>query len=60
MTNFEKVKAMTLEELADWEYPKDGIEGIEWCDNHSSCLDTVGSCKECFLKWLKAEAVCTN
>lgn len=51
MTNFEKIKSMTIEEMSY--YLCDGDE-LPLCPLHAPhCRD--GNCPECFRKWLETE-----
>lgn len=53
MTNGDRIRAMTDEELADW-------LGV-YCNGQTAqevgkpCVSGMGSCEECWLDWLKQE-----
>ena len=54
ITNADRIRAMTDEELADW-------LGV-YCNGQTAqevgkpCVSDMGSCEECWLDWLKDEA----
>ncbi len=50
MTNADRIRSMTDEELAEWLYERSD------CVVTLDCLDD--SCDECILKWLKEEMGC--
>ena len=53
MTNADKIRAMSDEELADW-------LGV-YCNGQTAqevgkpCVSDMGSCEECWLEWLRQE-----
>ena len=49
MTQADRIRAMSDEELADFMYAKD----IPWCDDSECTTETL--CKDCFRKWLQQE-----
>lgn len=55
MTNGDKIRAMSDEELAETELFLDEV----WCDNR--CMTTVifesMNCNKCKLRWLKQEVI---
>lgn len=61
MTNFERIKAMTIEELA--KVIDINIEGV--CKNFKYCRLTIGTkeefteddCNACAVRWLMEEAI---
>jgi hypothetical protein len=51
MTNFEKIKQMTVEEFAK-------MFGNGICENISNCLNTIdctADCDDCIIDWLNQE-----
>ena len=59
MTNFERIKAMSVEEMVDRIY---NDASIEYCNNLKECADlleldliTDSMCKSCLRKWLESE-----
>lgn len=52
MTNADRIRAMTDEELAEWLSDDDRV-----CPpKHPNCKKYVNSCKGCFLEWLQQPA----
>ena len=49
ITNADRIRAMSDDELADFMYAKD----IPWCDDSECPTETL--CKDCFSKWLQSE-----
>ena len=49
MTQGDRIRAMSDDELADFMYAKD----IPWCDDSECPTETL--CKDCFRKWLQSE-----
>lgn len=67
MTNADKIRAMTDEELANFLYRFNDIdEKVKFCTNKKVCIDLLDKgdtlpdewCKECLLEWLKSEVGC--
>lgn len=62
MTNADRIRAMTDEELANWLYDLIGnapevypwIGGVPDCN--MNCNGTTKTCRECWLEWLRKEA----
>ena len=59
MTNYERIKAMSVEEMVDRIY---NDASIEYCNNLKECanllelnLITDSMCKTCLRKWLERE-----
>ena len=62
MTNADRIRSMTDEELADWIYGQSD-EWSNWCPREApinpetlECLRNGGDCGKCILDWLKEEA----
>lgn len=53
MTNFEKIKAMSIEEAAN--FFNDLCSGCEYCLAEEVCTSDIRSCGKVFEKWLKSE-----
>jgi len=47
MTNYEKIKQMSIDEMAEF------IGECDYCNNDLECN---GNCDECCKKWLESEA----
>ena len=54
MTNADRIRAMTDEELADWLYMWAG--GAPSCDRELQEKPDTKSCRDCWLDWLKSPA----
>lgn len=57
MTNFEKIKAMTIEDMAKFLNASAGIDFCKMCENH--CEYDIGkftSCEYAIRNWLESEA----
>lgn len=55
MTNLDKIKEMTAEELADWVY--NTVDDFPpWCDECRSHHGEPYGCEKCMVDWLKEEA----
>ncbi len=55
MTNFEKIKAMSVEEMAEYLYRN--VADCEMCPAMKSCkAPTDIACKRTLLEWLEREA----
>lgn len=59
MTNYERIKAMSVEEMVDRIYDD---ASIEYCNNSKECANLLGlnlitdsMCKACLRKWLESE-----
>lgn len=53
MNNFEKIRNMTIDEMANFLYLADDCENI--CNCRYSCLDKDRNCAKEIKKWLKSE-----
>lgn len=51
MNNFEKIKAMSIDEMAEW---LANFDSCVFCG--ISCPDNVQGCDECFQLWLEQES----
>lgn len=67
MTNADRIRSMTDEELANFLYRFNDIdEKVKFCTNKKVCIDLLDKgdtlpdewCKECLLEWLKSEVGC--
>ena len=65
MTNADKIRAMTMDELADAMLKIDNIDAVApFCGNSDRCSEILdagelipeGMCKQCLMNWLQAEA----
>ena len=49
MTNYEKLRALSLEELVNW------IDGLDLCvGNLAACADAA-NCADCWTRWLESQ-----
>lgn len=52
MTNLDKIKEMTAEELADWIY--NTVDDFPpWCNESRGHHSEAGGCEKCMVDWLK-------
>ena len=60
MTNFERIKLMSIEDMADYIYAHDDELNDRICKFHGECPYgddvRVENCKECVKHWLESEA----
>lgn len=65
MTNADKIRAMSDEELAGLLYPFQNLEDkVKYCKNKKSCIDALNNdkdipdnmCKKCLVDWLQSES----
>ena len=63
MTNYEKIKAMPLQEMAEWINKLDILE-IEYCKSDCEWMNDddipEGECIKCAERWLEEEAECIS
>lgn len=64
MNNFERIRAMSMEEMADAMLTVDEIgETVPFCSNSNRCQEAIESgelvtkemCKQCLIAWLQSE-----
>ena len=51
MTNYEKIKAMSIDEMTEW---LANFDSCVFCS--TNCPDNVQGCNECFQQWLESES----
>ena len=65
MTNADKIRAMSDEELAGLLYSFQNLEDkVKYCKNKKSCIDALNNdkdipdnmCKKCLVDWLQSES----
>lgn len=56
MNNFEKIKAMDIDEMAEWLYKFNDDSLCEYCYGCNKENEELG-CEEYFKQWLESEAV---
>lgn len=61
LTNADKFRNMTDEELAEWLFPLCTGDLIGFCQNKEWCIENIPNipqehCKQCLLDWLKGSA----
>lgn len=55
MTNFERIKGMSVEELAEFLLEKNLKNTTEDTCKSADCMFRHKSCKDCFKEWLESE-----
>lgn len=55
MNNFEKIKSLTLDEMAEWLYEFNDYSLIHYCYGCGQDNNELG-CKEYFKQWLQQES----
>ena len=57
MTNFERIKAMTVEEMAAlFEDIIDGLKSCHYCPAFKLCIETEETCDTAIKQWPESEA----
>jgi len=64
MTNADRIRAMSDEELAEWIYNMPGSDGVDFCKKKAECEDALEKdilidekcCINCLKEWLQQPA----